>query len=90
MTPISAYAHEKVRCSVTGGYVYRGRLGSLPDGAYLFGDYCSGELFLLEGGRFTVVGEANSISSFGEDENGERYVVGHGGTMHRVVAAASR
>ena len=73
MPPISEYRHEKNRCSVTGGYVYRGRRGSLPDGAYLFGDYCSGELFLLQGDRFTVIGEANSISSFGEDQDGELY-----------------
>ena len=86
--PISEYAHEKNRCSVTGGYVYRGRRGSLPDGAYLFGDYCSGEMFLLQGDRFTVIGEANSISSFGEDQDGELYVVGHGGTVHRVAAAS--
>ncbi|MBP6821200.1 MAG: PQQ-dependent sugar dehydrogenase, partial [Acidobacteria bacterium] len=39
--PIYDYPQAGGRCSVTGGYVYRGALGSLPTGSYVFGDYCT-------------------------------------------------
>jgi len=84
--PIAEYSHTGGRCSVTGGYVYRGSRGSLPSGAYLFGDYCSGELFLLEGSQISVLaGTGINISSLGEDQEGELYVVGLGGTVQRVT-----
>ena len=87
--PIAEYSHDGGRCSVTGGYVYRGSRGSLPSGAYLFGDYCSGEIFMLEGSQFGVIaGTGGNISSFGEDQDGELYVVDHGGSVRRIAAAA--
>ena len=43
--PIFDYAHSGGRCSITGGYVYRGSQGALPVGTYVYGDYCSGEIF---------------------------------------------
>src|SRR5262245_49284528 len=43
--PIAEYENAGPRCAVTGGYVYRGSRGSLPSGTYLFGDFCSGEIF---------------------------------------------
>jgi glucose/arabinose dehydrogenase len=86
--PVAEYAHEKGRCSITGGYVYRGaRLPSL-DGAYLYGDYCSGEIFALAGGRqHTLLKTELAIASFGQDQDGELFVVGHGGSIHRLVEA---
>src|SRR5262245_5231242 len=49
--PIIEYSHTGGRCSITGGYVYRGSRGSLPLGSYVFADYCTGEIFLLENGN---------------------------------------
>jgi hypothetical protein len=84
--PIAEYDHTGGRCSVTGGYVYRGNSGTLPAGAYVFGDFCSGEVFLLEGGvQSLLLATDLPISSFGEDQAGELYVVGLGGTVHRLV-----
>jgi len=55
-------------------------------GAYLYGDYCSGEIFSLADGKQRVLLSTGlRISSFGEDEQGEVYVVGHGGTVHRLI-----
>jgi len=84
--PIVEYVtHQAGRCAITGGYVYRGTASSLPVGAYVFGDYCSGEIFLLQNGSMRVLLDTNlSISSFGEDERGEVYVVGLGGTVHWI------
>ncbi len=74
------------RCSVTGGYVYRGTRGSLPGGAYIYGDYCTGEIFIWNNQQQALLLDTTrNISSFGEDEAGELYVVGLGGTVERIV-----
>ena len=91
--PIHAYSHRD-GCSVTGGYVYRGR--ALPDlvGAYLFGDYCNGRIWALRrlpNGRAEVsvlLESGRAISSFGEDAAGEILVCDHGGGTLRRLAAA--
>ena len=84
--PIAEYAHTQGRCSVTGGYVYRGTAGDLPAGAYFYADFCTGEIFLFHNGvaQFLLDTPLN-ISSFGEDESGEHYVVGLGGTVSRMT-----
>jgi glucose/arabinose dehydrogenase len=87
--PIAEYEHAGDRCSITGGYVYRGAKFSLPTGSYVFGDYCSGEIFLLDRGVQTLVLKTNRrIASFGEDEAGEIYVVGIDGTVDRIINPA--
>jgi hypothetical protein len=61
-------------------------------GAYLFGDFCSGKIWALapEGAGWRSVemlDSALSLSSFGEDEAGELYVADlNGGGVYRVVA----
>ena len=83
--PVFDYSHTRGRCSVTGGYVYRGSRGTLPDGVYVYGDFCSGEIFVTAGDTPRVlVYTAMNISSFGEDEQGELYVVDRGGTVSRI------
>lgn len=83
--PIFEYTHTNGRCSITGGYVYRGAKNSLPFGSYIYGDYCTGEIFLLTGTTQQLLLDTGSnISSFGEDEAGEIYVLGLGGTVHRI------
>jgi hypothetical protein len=55
-------------------------------GTYVFGDYCSGEIFTWDGStRETLLDTTLNISSFGEDEDGEIYVVGLGGTVSRLT-----
>ena len=82
--PIAQYKHNGGRCSITGGFVYRGSKSSLPFGAYVYADFCTGEIFLLQNGTQSLLMDtALSISSFGEDEDGEIYVVGIGGTVQR-------
>ena len=89
--PIHDYSQNVGGCSVTGGYVYRGP--SLPalDGVYFFGDYCTGNIWTLvsSGGTWVHAPFAQTdftISSFGEDEAGELYVLDHGaGAVYRLV-----
>ena len=85
--PVVEYEHTGGRCSITGGYVYRGTAATVPSGTYLFGDFCTGEIFMRRTGAMSVLLDSSvNISSFGEDEAGEIYVVGLGGTVHRIVA----
>lgn len=85
--PVATYTHSSGRCSVTGGYVYRGSAIPALVGTYLYGDFCTGEIFGLKNGRASrLLDTGLSISSFGEDEAGELLVVGLGGEIHRIVA----
>jgi uncharacterized protein (TIGR03437 family) len=89
--PIIEYGREGGRCSIIGGYVYRGSQGTLPPGTYLYGDFCSGEIFTWNKGigrnTLNLAIDANlSIASFGEDEAGEIYVVDLNGSIHRLTA----
>jgi glucose/arabinose dehydrogenase len=84
--PLAEYGHTGGRCSITGGYVYRGTRGSLPVGAYVYGDYCTGEVFLMQNGAPTPLLNAGAnLTSFGEDEAGEIYLVRQGGTLSRLT-----
>ena len=85
--PRTEYGHGGGRCSVTGGYVYRGREVPALKGTYVFGDYCSGEIFgLRKRNRSVLLDTDLSISSFGEDQASELHVVDHGGAVYRIGA----
>ncbi len=90
--PIAEYDHSAGRCAIIGGHVYRGAMSTLPAGAYVYGDLCTGEIFQLfpatSGGAQTLLLDTaldGGLSSFGEDEAGEIYVVGLNGTVDRLV-----
>lgn len=88
-TPVAVYRHGKGDCSVTGGYVYRGRIKELQ-GVYLYGDFCSGRIWGLRrvGTKWQtrlLADTPYAISTFGEDEEGELYLADYGsGTIYRV------
>jgi glucose/arabinose dehydrogenase len=90
--PLAEYTHAGGNCSVTGGYVYRGPETALR-GYYFFGDYCSGRIWTLRYGarspaRESLVRDTRlNISSFGEDERGQVFVVAHGGGVYRITGA---
>jgi hypothetical protein len=55
-------------------------------GTYLFGDFCSGEIWGYRNGRTTLLLNTDlHISSFGEDREGELYVIGHQGLIKKIV-----
>jgi glucose/arabinose dehydrogenase len=93
--PVIEYAHENGRCSVTGGFVYRGH--NLPglQGAYVYGDFCSGEIFAAipaSGGwspRLLLKSSA-AIVSFGESADGELFVADYNGAVYEVAAPRHR
>ncbi|MEQ1765327.1 MAG: PQQ-dependent sugar dehydrogenase [Pyrinomonadaceae bacterium] len=82
------------RCSVTGGYVYRGKQNALPVGSYVYADYCTGEIMLWNGSQQSILRDTsnNNLVAFGEDEDGEIYVVrqhlnfaANSGSIARIV-----
>jgi glucose/arabinose dehydrogenase len=91
IAPIATYTHGNGRCSITGGYVYRGVRSVFPQGAYLYGDLCSGEIFIYDNGAQSKLLSTSGIflASFGEDEDGELYVLGlFSGNVYRIIAAS--
>ena len=91
--PIAEYPHQAGVCAVAGGYVYRGTRIPALSGYYIFGDYCTGDLWTLVKyrgvwRRSVLRGMPYLISSFGEDDSGELYVVDHNGPVYRFDPAA--
>ncbi len=92
--PVYEYSHSATGgCSVTGGYVYRGRAVDHLAGAYLFSDYCHGEIHALavRGDRAVEVRDlglkAARPSAFGEDASGELYVISQADGLYRIDPA---
>jgi len=87
--PVVEYSHAEGGCSVTGGYVYRGAMTEW-NGIYLYGDYCTGYVW----GAIKVNGQWQAqllfearvqITSFGQDESGEVYLLSDGGDVYKLV-----
>jgi len=90
--PIKTYGHTGRNCAVIGGGVYQGRVAELR-GFYLYADFCGGVVmgFKVENGRAVeaqTFGRLNapSISSFGEDSEGEMYLTSQQGGVYRITA----
>jgi glucose/arabinose dehydrogenase len=82
--PLWVYYHDQGNISVTGGYVYRGNALPALQGKYVYGDYGSGNIWALtidaNGAPVSqlLFNSPYLISSFGEDQAGELYVVSYG------------
>jgi hypothetical protein len=95
--PAHEYDHAGGNCSITGGYVYRGSAIPGLGGAYFFADFCSGRIWTLrwDGTAVTEVvertlelvpdaGSIDHVTSFGQDADGELYVVDQDGEVFRI------
>lgn len=91
--PVHEYDRTDLGCSVTGGYVYRGK--AIPDlkGQYVFSDYCDGTLRALQMKNGEVTGQSDlkvnggEVISFAQGGNGELYVLALGGNVSRIDPA---
>jgi hypothetical protein len=90
--PIAEIPHSEAgddNCAITGGYVSR-RSGAAMNGDYVFGDYCSGKVWVIDasfsGGALpTPTDTIYNISSFGEGSDGRLYLVHRGGSIYRLT-----
>jgi glucose/arabinose dehydrogenase len=88
--PVAVYNHDDGSCSVTGGYVYRGRAVRSAVGRYFYGDYCSGNVWSLRisGGNAQEVrrepGRIGSLTTFGKDAAGELYAGTGNGRIYKL------
>ncbi len=93
--PRVTFNHSGGACSVTGGFVYRGKRVPSLAGHYFYSDYCAGWLksFRMQNGavvdRRDWIPSSNlgHVVSFGEDSAGELYILSESGTVFRIVGA---
>jgi glucose/arabinose dehydrogenase len=99
--PIFDYGHTAGGCAVVGGFVYRGKAMFGLLGVYLYADYCAGEIRMLlrkpdnqldERGTGLTLPNGNlegngSVTSFGQDNDGELYVLSAQGGIYKIVPA---
>jgi glucose/arabinose dehydrogenase len=89
--PTIVYGHAE-GCSIVGGYVYRGPAMPALQGQYLFGDFCQGWVrsFAADDESPEVVDQpalspGDNITSFGEDNAGELYILTASGSVFKIV-----
>jgi glucose/arabinose dehydrogenase len=88
--PVLVYSHQQGRCSISGGFVYRGQAVQAARGRYFYGDYCTGIVWsfrVAKHGRASkavVSGHVPSVSGFGVDGNSELYATSLEGTLYRL------
>jgi uncharacterized repeat protein (TIGR03806 family) len=92
IAPVAQYGRSQ-GVSTTGGFVYRGSAIPALNGRYVFGDFGGGLWSIARDTTPTMTMGAGlstglQISSFGQDANGELYIVHLGGTLHRIVQGA--
>lgn len=93
VAPILEYAHVDGNCSITGGYRYRGPVLKMT-GLYFYADYCTGNIWYaqLNDGNWSATlwrDTVLNVSSFGEDQAGNLYVVDLNGGIYRFESASN-
>jgi len=92
LPPVAEYGRT-VGTTVTGGYVYRGTAIPGLAGRYAFGDFTSGRIWHIAGNTMPTVTVTDgfesdlNISSFGEGNDGELYIVHYGGQLYRLTGS---
>jgi glucose/arabinose dehydrogenase len=80
-------------CAIVGGYVYRGAAIPSLQGAYLYSDYCAGEVraLRLRGGKVVQARslgmQIRGLASFGQDQDGELYALSLAGGVYKILPA---
>jgi glucose/arabinose dehydrogenase len=92
--PVAVYG-RRGGCSVSGGFVYRGRALAALRGRYLYGDLCTGTIWSVRrrDGRSDVRREPIELpllTTFGQDERGELYAASHDGRLVALRPATGR
>jgi glucose/arabinose dehydrogenase len=91
LAPLFVYDHTDGRCSVSGGAVARS--ASVPDlqGWYVFGDYCTGQIWALDptaplsAPRVIQISELGGLAAISIGPDGDLYAVSNGGVVSRLI-----
>uniref|UniRef100_A0AAU6WVI3 PQQ-dependent sugar dehydrogenase n=1 Tax=Chryseobacterium endophyticum TaxID=1854762 RepID=A0AAU6WVI3_9FLAO len=90
--PVAAYDHSGGKCSITGGYVYRGTQYPALQGRYFFADYCSTQIGSLnpdDSITWSAASTGNNFSTFGVNNQNELFVAAvNSGKIFRVTTSA--
>jgi len=90
--PIWEYGRQQGDVSVTGGHVYRGSAVPMLQGLYVYGDFASSRIWVLDFSNLnepvnTEIMDLNiGIASFGVDEEQELYICAFDGSIYKFVA----
>ena len=91
--PIAAYDHSGGKCSITGGYIYRGTQYPALQGRYIFADYCSTQIGILNSDNsitWTSAFSGNNFSTFGVNNQNELFVAAvNSGKIFRVTTSTT-
>jgi len=93
VAPLFVYDHADGRCSVTGGTVARGDTAADLAGWYVFGDYCSGQIWALDptappsDPRVIEIARLDTLVAIAAGPERELYVVSNGGTVARLTGS---
>ncbi|KQR94847.1 cadherin [Chryseobacterium sp. Leaf180] len=91
-TPVAVYDHTGSKCSITGGYVYRGTTYPALQGMYFFADYCSAQIGMLNQSNivtWTTPFTGNLFSTFGEDSSKNLYVAAvNNGKIYKIASGS--
>jgi len=90
--PVAAYDHSGGKCSITGGYVYRGTQYPALQGKYIFADYCSTQIGILNNDdsiTWTPAFSGNNFATFGINNQNELFVAAvNNGKIFRVTTSS--
>jgi len=88
--PVFEYGHTNGSCAIIGGFEYRGKRRPELTGKYIYGDYCTGNIWqfqLSDSSNILAAQAPTQIYSFGEDMSGELYIGGMDNNIYEFVPA---
>lgn len=95
VAPLYVYNRNQGDCSVTGGYVYRGRAYPNLNGHYFFSDFCNKTVRSISGApdstvvtAWSTTGGGSNPITFGQDQNGELYVGYFSGEIYQITGVS--
>jgi glucose/arabinose dehydrogenase len=89
--PIVEYIHAFNACAIVGGYVYRGSAMPAIQGYYFYADDCNADVWGIKWPNVTpldfssLISPGSGITSFGQDNKGELYIMRGAGEVYRIV-----
>ncbi|NML56610.1 PQQ-dependent sugar dehydrogenase [Chryseobacterium cheonjiense] len=89
--PVAAYDHSGGKCSITGGYIYRGTQYPALQGKYIFADYCSTQIGILNNDdsiTWSAAFSGNNFSTFGINNQNELFAAAvNNGKIFRITTS---